>query len=157
MWPSKKSIDKIKAEPTSRLVENPSLEAAMFRHRSAPSEQTVVDVGRALQAATYLAPVVGDRLKLSQNEQTTVIEPGSVIEFMMCQSSDGKTFLPVFTSWSELRLWAGNDAQAFVLEASEVWSRVLNEPRYSGAVINPANMPWTLEPEHIKTLIAETR
>ncbi len=157
MWPFKKTTEKKKAEPTSRLVENPGLEAAMFRHHFSPTEQTVTDVGRALQAATYLAPILGDRLKLAEHGQTTVIQPGSVIEFMTCQSSEGKTFLPVFTSWSELRLWAGNDAQAFVLGASEVWSRVLNEPRYGGAVINPANMPWTLEPEHIKMLIAETR
>lgn len=117
---------------------------------------TVRDVGRAFQNATYLAPIKGDRLKLTQNGESTLIEPGSVIEFMTVQSTEGKTYLPVFTSWSELRHWAGDDAQAFVQKPSEVWYRALHGTPPMGVVINPANMPWTLEPEHIKTLIAET-
>lgn len=157
MWPFKKKPAPVKAPKTPRPIENPVLETAMFRHRMTPSEQTVQDVAKALQSATYLAPIKGDRIALAQDGNSTVIQPGSVIEFMLCLDTQGTSFIPVFTSWSELRKWAGDNAEAWVQQPSEVWSRALNASTPMGVVINPANMPWTLGPEHIRNLIAESK
>lgn len=154
MWPFKKKL--VQAPNIQSPIENPVLETAMFRHRMTPSEQTVQDVAKALQSATYLAPIKGDHIALAQDGNNAVIQPGSVIEFMLCLDTLGTSFIPVFTSWSELRKWAGDNAVAWVQQPSEIWSRVLNASTPMGVVINPANMPWTLEPEHIRNLISET-
>lgn len=153
----KKPSEQETAASAARPVENPVLEAAMLLHRSAPSEKTVNDVGRALRAATFLAPLKKEGLQWSTKGESTFIDPGSTIGFMTAQTTDGKTYLPVFTSWSEVRRWADDDVHAFVQPASEVWFRALSGPTPHGVVINPATMPWTLEPTHIKDLIEDLK
>lgn len=160
MWPFKRS-PKNKPLPeaaTSSLpVENPGLEAAMLRHRLNPSEATVSDVGHALSAARYLIPVKTDAVISSPKGNGIVtFEPGSILKFMVCQNTAGESFVPAFTSWHELRMWAGNDANAFVMSSRDLWGLALRDSaRYAGVVINPATNPWTLSPQNIRTLLEE--
>jgi hypothetical protein len=158
MWPFtklKNSNTEIDKSAVNRPVENPALEAAMLRHTFSPSESTVNDMGRLLNSANFLIPIASGRMDLEQDtNQQTLIRPGSVIEFLLCQNTSGQYYLAAFTSWHELRQWAGNDAQAFVFVASDLWSHALNQsPNIAGVVINPANNPWTLHPENIKALM----
>jgi SseB protein N-terminal domain len=157
MWPFKKSAEKKKVELTKRPIENPVLEAAMLLHRCEPSEKTVKDVGKALLSATFLLPVKGEGLQLTENGDATFVGPGSSIQFRYAFTTDGKAYLPVFTSRSELERWAGADTYSLIQKAPKVWERAMQGPEPMGVVINPANLPWSLEPEHIQQLIDDLR
>jgi hypothetical protein len=162
MWPfSHRSKQKIgnsdNAGSTNKPVENPDLEAAFVRHGMERTEESAIAVGQALQAATYLVPVVSDKLVVSTGvRHQATIEAGSVIEFMVCENTGGERFLPAFTSWHEIRRWAGENVNAFALGSKEVWSLTLsNSNLYAGVVINPASNPWTLLPQNIRALVEE--
>ncbi len=161
MWPFDKLFNrKIPASEATRAnkpVENPALEAAMFRHKAERSERTAVDVGKALIAATFLVPLITDELKTSPSANNLVtFEVGSIIKFMTCFNTIGKPHLPAFTSWHELRLWAGNEVSAFAMGSHEIFEFALsNSNSYSAIVINPSSAAWNLEPEHIRTLMDE--
>lgn len=157
MWPFKKSPEKTQVAPTKRPIENPVLEAAMLLHRHEPSEKTVKDVGKAMLSATFLLPVKNDGLQLSEKGDSTIVRSGSSIQFMHAMTTGGKAYLPVFTSRSELERWSGADTYALIQKAPKVWERAMQGPEPMGVVINPANMPWTLESHHIQQLIDDLR
>lgn len=157
MWPFKKSPEKKQVAPVKRPIENPVLEAAMLLHRCEPSEKTVKDVGKAMLSASFLLPVKNDGLQLIEKGDTTFVGLDSNIQLMQAFTTDGKAYLPVFTSRSELERWAGADTYALIQKAPKVWERAMQGPEPMGVVINPANMPWTLEPHHIQQLIDDLR
>ncbi|MFM5039389.1 SseB family protein [Aeromonas veronii] len=161
MWPfnrkSKAASERGASVPVTKPVENPALEAAIFRHRVERTEDSSIEVGRALNAANYLVPVVTDEIAYSKTgDHLVTIEAGSVIKFMVCENTNGERFLPAFTSWHEIRLWAGNDANAFVMGAHELWIFALDDSNtYAGVVINPASSPWTLLPQNVQALLED--
>lgn len=161
MWPfnrkSKEANEIGTSVQVNKPVENPALEAAIFRHRAEKTEDSSIEVGRALNTASYLVPVITDKIVASKKEdQLITIEAGSVIKFMVCENTNGQRFLPAFTSWHELRLWAGNDANAFVMGAHELWEFALTDSNtYTGVVINPASSPWTLLSQNIHALLED--
>jgi hypothetical protein len=157
MWPFKKSPEKKKAVSVKRPIENPVLEAAMLLHRYEPSEKTANDVGKALLSATFLLPVKSEGLQLSETGDTTVVGTGSNIQFMHATTTDGKAYLPVFTSRSELERWAGAGTYALIQKAPKVWERAMQGSEPMNVVINPASMPWPLEPKDIQQLIDDLR
>jgi SseB protein N-terminal domain len=152
-----KKIPTTKVTTANKPVENPALETAMFRHKAERSERTAVDVGKAMMAATFLVPLITDELKISPSENNLVtFEVGSIIKFMTCLNTSGKPHLPAFTSWHELRLWAGNEVSAFAMGSHEMFEFALsNSNSYSAIVINPSSAAWNLEPENIRTLLDE--
>ena len=132
MWPFNKifnpKIPATSSTTANKPVENPALEAAMFRHKAERSERTVVEVGKAIMAATFLVSLITDELIISPLENNLVtIEVGSVIKFITCFHTSGKPYLPAFTSWHELRLWAGNEASAFAMGSHEIFAFVLSD------------------------------
>lgn len=161
MWPfsrkSKEANEISTFVQENKPVENPGLEAAIFRHGAERTEDSSIEVGRALNAARYLVPVIADEMVASKKEgQFVTIEAGSIIKFMACENTNSERFLPAFTSWHEVRLWAGNDANAFVMGARELWEFSLADPNtYAGVVINPASSPWTLLPQNIHALLED--
>lgn len=162
MWPfnrrpKKQSDNSDDSNSSNKQVENPVLEASFIRHRIERTVESSIAVGVALNAATYLVPVVGEKLIVSTSmHQQATIEAGSAIEFMVCQNTSGENFLPAFTSWHEVRRWFGGNVSAFALESKDVWSIALsNSNSYAGVVINPASDPWTLLPQNIRALIED--
>ena len=161
MWPFNRKSKEANETGTSvqgnKPVENPGLEAAIFRHRAERTEDSLIEVGRALNTAMYLVPVIADEIVTSNKEgQFVTIEAGSIIKFMVCENTNRERFIPAFTSWHEVWLWAGNDASAFVMGAHELWEFSLADPNaYAGVVINPASSPWTLLPQNIHALLED--
>jgi len=87
----------------------------------------------------------------------STIEKGSLIKFMNCNNDRGETFLPAFTDWNELRLWAGNEANSFIMQSTELWEFALNNSNYIGIAINPASDAWTLLPQNIRILLEDSK
>lgn len=155
MWPFMKKEKKI---DVSKPVENPALKAAFARHRKERSEASADELGIALNSTTYLIPIVSDEMKVaSEGGGKATIEKGSLIKFMNCQNERGEKFLPAFTDWAELRSWAGNESDSFLMPSSELWEFVLNNSNYIGIAINPTSDAWTLLSQNIRTLIEESK
>lgn len=162
MWPfSRKSKQKAgdtdTAHSGSKPVENPALETAFLRHGMERTEDSAIAVGKALNAATFLVPVIGDKLIVSTGtRQLATIEAGCIIEFMVCENTSGERFLPAFTSWHEIQRWTGENAHAFALGSKDLWSLAMSDSSsYAGVVINPASDPWTLLPQNIRALLED--
>ncbi len=154
MWPFTKKREK---NGVSKPVENPALKAAFAKHRKERTGISADELGIALNSASFLVPIVSDEMKVTPEVGGKfTIEKGSLIKFMNCHNDRGETFLPAFTDWNELRSWAGNEADSFVMPSPELWEFVLNNSNYLGIAINPTSDAWTLLSQNIRTLIDES-
>jgi hypothetical protein len=142
MWPfnrkSKEASEIGASVQGNKPVENPDLEAAIFRHIAEKTEDSSIEVGRALNTARYLVPVITDEIVTSKKEgQFVTIEAGSIIKFMVCENTNSE--IPTcFHKLARSTALAGNDANAFVMGAHELWEFSLADSNtYAGVVINP--------------------
>lgn len=131
---------------TSKPIENPQLSQALERlHRENTPEhqQEVLDL--IVNSAHFLSPVV---LTHASDDNTQ-----EVPQFQMIAAQDGRTFFPAFTDWKQLRKLCGpKDQQTLVLSFDDYASLLAGESRAAGFVINPLDMPLTLERDFVAGL-----
>lgn len=131
---------------TSKPIENPRLSRALellHKENTPEYQQQVLDL--IVTDAHFLAPVV-----LGPTSDNSTRE---VTQFQLISSQDGRAFFPAFTDWQQLRKLCGpRDQQTLVLSFDDYASLLAGDPRAAGFVINPLDMPLTLERDFVATL-----
>jgi hypothetical protein len=162
VWPfsrkSKVNEDIERKIDVSKPIENPALLAAFRRHIEERTEETAVDLGKALNAAVYLIPIIADEMRTTPSGSGKVtVEAGSLIKFMNCLNEKGEPFLPAFTDWNEIRQWVNFEVSTIVMPAKELWGFALRDKNYKGIAINPATLAWTLLPSNIEAIVQDAK
>ncbi len=131
---------------TSKPVENPELSQALeqlHRNNTPETQNKVLDL--VVNHAYFLAPVVLAPASKTGTENVT--------QFQLISSQDGRAFFPAFTDWTQLRKLCGpRDQQTLVLSFDDYASLLAGEARAAGFVINPLDMPLTLERDFVAAL-----
>ena len=128
---------------TTKPIENPALLQALSKlhQNNTPENQNRV-LDEIVMYAHFLAPV----------ELAPVKEGGTedVVQFQLISSQDGRTFLPAFTDWSELRKLCGpKDQKTVVLTFDDYASMLAGDSRAAGFVVNPLGTPLTLDRDFV--------
>lgn len=131
---------------TTKPIENPTLLQALSKlhQNNTPENQNRV-LDEIVMYAHFLAPV----------ELAPVKEGGTedVVQFQLISSQDGRTFLPAFTDWSELRKLCGpKDQKTVVLTFDDYASMLAGDSRAAGFVVNPLGTPLTLDRDFVSFL-----
>ena len=153
MWPFKKGKNPEKEIDVNKPVENPKLLAAFERHRNERTENSATNVANAIFEATYLAPILPDEMKTSPSNSSGKIniEKGSLIKFLNCFDDNENCFFPIFTDWNEIKAWTDQPVDSIILSSEDVFYMSGGES-FSGAVINPGTIGWTLSKENIAAI-----
>lgn len=89
-------------------------------------------------------------------DQKVTVKKGSTIKFLNCFDNENNCFLAIFTDWNEIRKWTEEDVSGFIMPAKDAWDFVSNQSEvYSGIVINPGSIGWTLQQENIQNLLED--
>lgn len=132
--------------PTSEEdVENPELVAAL--ESLDDSDEAQLNLGEALQSATYLIPVFNNTEEAGDDE--------SPISLLICADNDGAEYIPLFTDLDSLKAWTEETESAMIFSADEAWDLVLSQEGCSGAVINPGSHSLQLDREQVQLLYDE--
>ena len=131
---------------TTKPIENPTLLQALSKlhQNNTPENQNRV-LDEIVMYAHFLAPVELAPVKEGDTE--------NVVQFQLISSQDGRTFLPAFTDWSELRKLCGpKDQKTVVLTFDDYASMLAGDSRAAGFVVNPLGTPLTLDRDFVSFL-----
>ena len=139
----------------NKPVENPKLTALFAERAKAEATEKAswndqiakeIALNASLLAVIQMNPVPeGNR---GQGGEIR-LEKATTISFSGLTSSDGKTYLPVFTDWKELRKWpqyADQHVQTMILSFDDIAAIAAGK---SGAVVNPFSDDFRISPENI--------
>jgi hypothetical protein len=123
----------------NRPVQNPALVAALTTLEGARTPENAAKVRKQLQRAVFLVPILTDEFhttKPSVSGQSTVLE-NSRLKVFLAPDSSGKSFVPLFTDWDEIKKWTKKEVNTWVMPAADAWAFVLSNAEFAGIVINP--------------------
>lgn len=152
MWPFKKQKKSENEIDVNKPVENPKLLAAFERHFKEPTEQSALNVAKEISNTIFLGLILTDEMKTTPVDASgkTTIEKGSKIKFLNCFDDKDNCFFPVFTDWKEVQAWTDQPVSAIIMPANEVFDFAAGD--YSGVVINPGTLGWTLTRDNIAAI-----
>jgi len=109
-------------------------------------------VAKEISNTIFLGLILTDEMKTTPVDASgkTTIEKGSKIKFLNCFDDKDNCFFPVFTDWKEVLAWTDQPVSAIIMPANEVFDFSAGE--YSGVVINPGTIGWTLTRDNIDAI-----
>ena len=131
---------------TTQPVTNPVLLQALseLHQNNTPENQNRV-LDEIVMRAHFLAPIELAPAKEGECED--------VVQFQLIFSQDGRTFLPAFTDWAELRKLCGpKDQKTVILTFDDYASMLAGDSRAAGFVVNPLGTPLTLDRDFVSFL-----
>lgn len=131
---------------TTQPVTNPVLLQALseLHQNNTPENQNRV-LDEIVMRAHFLAPIELAPAKEGECED--------VVQFQLISSQDGRTFLPAFTDWAELRKLCGpKDQKTVILTFDDYASMLAGDSRAAGFVVNPLGTPLTLDRDFVSFL-----
>ena len=144
MWPDvNKPVENPKL--TTLFAERAKAEAA---ERASWNEQIAKEIAlnASLLVVIQMNPVPEEN---SGQGGKITLEKNTTISFPMLSSADGKTYLPVFTDWKELRKWpqyADQHVRTMILSFDDIAAVAAGK---SGAAVNPFSDDFRITPENI--------
>lgn len=128
----------------TRPIENPELKNLLLEGVNAKS---VEDRNKILELvfrfialdARFLSVVEFSKLPEKKEDGTANIEAGTELRFPTVKNSEGRSFLPVYTDWDELRQNTAieDNPNTLVLSFDDYAGMILNQGNSDGFIINP--------------------
>lgn len=131
----------------NKPLENPKLKELFLKKKSPLNNDEfnslMNELCEEIAMNAYFLSVIHMSNEPKQNDDSTsIIEEGTTISFVLIQTTENKSFYPVFTDWDELNKWEGlkgTDIKTLVLSFDDYCSMVLDSDKAEGIVINPFN------------------
>jgi len=123
-------------------VENSILKSAIIKYKKHPGKEYKEEVGKILNSAYYLVPVIAD-------------EKDSSITYIVWRDPQKNHLLTVFTDWGEIKAFTNKKVDALVMTAPRLWEFILMDIKrksYDGIVLNPAGERMNLSVQDILEL-----
>jgi hypothetical protein len=114
----------------------------------APDEKKQIILGHHLNEMNYLIGII-----LDEPQTSLSLKKGDLLKFLICSNDNREVFLPVFTDKTQVTSWYQEPINTLAVSASWLWNFVLKQKNYTGIVINPAVHSWTLNLDHIRSLL----
>jgi hypothetical protein len=111
-------------------------------------EKNQVLLGHHLNKMHYLIGII-----LDETQTSLSLKKGDLLKFLICSNDDREVFLPVFTDQDQVSSWYKEPINTLAVPASWLWNFVLKQKNYNGIVINPADHSWSLNLDHIQSLL----
>lgn len=96
------------------------------------------------------------RRRMKEKGQFVVgVDPSPVgnVQVRIMESTDGRKWVPAFTSFEEEMMKGGNQVMStFLADIGQLMDMVLNEPSMDGIILNPWNLRFTLSKEIIRVV-----
>jgi hypothetical protein len=131
----------------NKPVENPALVAAIADFGRNPTAETQEGLTRALKAAKYLVPFIGDG-----KSAEAAFQPGSRLKFPQLTLSDGTPYVPVFTEWGEVRKWTDVKIDTVILSVGDLHALFGASAELGGIVLNVGSDALVLKKPHLAAL-----
>ena len=121
-----------------------------------PNEMTQNNLGMHLNKMHYLLGIILDEnTSIDTNINQITIQKGDALNFLICSNEDREVFLPVFTDDAELKNWYTESIHTLSVPAAWLWKFVLTQKSYAGILINPNGIAWSINPDHIQSLLSD--
>lgn len=118
-------------------------------------EETVAALQKAPSDETLAVALTAIRRRMKEKGQLVVgVEPsaGSGIQIKMMQSTDGRKWIPVFTSFDEEVKGGSQVMSTFLADIDQLLAMVLNEKELEGLILNPWSQRFPLNRELLKVI-----
>ena len=143
-------------------ITNDQLDLAIKELKDNPNDATQKTVFALLNQSTFLIATTGQSIRGKKDKNGVVeSEAGSKASFIMTSDGSGNSYIPVFTSWSDLEahnkrsapIWEKSGQNAIAMSANDVWLYATDSKNnVFGVVINPSTMPLPLNKKIINAL-----
>lgn len=119
-----------------------------------PNENTQNSLGMYLNQMNYLVGIIPEETAPSEFASSQItIKKGDALKFLICSNDEREVFLPVFTDDSEIKNWYNEPINTLSVPAAWLWKFVLSQKNYAGVIINPNGIAWSINLEHIESLL----
>ena len=119
-----------------------------------PNVENQDKLGSHLNAINYLIGFFPDNNMDIDTKQFT-FHKNTNLNLLICSTSNREVYLPCFTTASELTTWCKEPINTLSVPAVWLWKFVLSQSNFDGIVINPSSIGWTINCEHIKSLLED--
>lgn len=150
------------SDSSLKEVTNEQLEVAIKALRDTPNDATQKAVFSLLSKTTFLIATTGQNIISKEKTNSNIVaQAGNTASFIMTSDGRGNSYIPVFTSWSDLEIhnkrsapiWENNGKNAIALHADELWEYAIDKNNnVYGIVINPSTTPLPLNKNIINAL-----
>lgn len=117
-----------------------------------PTEDNQDKLGNYLNTINYLIGFFPND-DLDKNSTEITINKYDDLHLLICSTPEREVYLPAFTSTSELHNWCKEPINTLSVPAVWLWKFILSQNNFTGIVINPASIGWTINTEHIRSLL----
>jgi hypothetical protein len=120
----------------------------------APSESNQNNLGMHLNQMNYLIGIIPEEnTSNTVNNSQITIKKGDALRFLICSNDNREVFLPIFTNDAEIKAWCSEPIDTLTVPAAWLWKFILNQKNYAGVLINPNSIAWSINLEHIQSLV----
>lgn len=124
----------------NKPVENPRLKALFEQWRQQQTDDLLNKVFEEIVLRSHFLSVMMLSEEPEQNhDDTATIRQGTIMQFPMLTTHDGKHFYPAFTDWNELSKWQniGSPPKTLIMAFDDYAAMALSKEGVDGIVINP--------------------
>ncbi len=140
----------------NKPVENPKLKALFEQLQQQQTDELINQVFEEIAVrAHFLSVIMLSEEPQHNDDGTATFRQGSVMQFPMLTTQDGKHFYPAFTDWGELLKWRQIETpKTLILSFDDYATMVLQKEETDGVIINPFGDNFLLDRPllaHLKT------
>jgi len=155
-----KKPNKKTSQESGNAEKNQSLDVkqAILKLSKNDSEANKDALMRALNGSTFHSLILTDEIKFGDmdDQGNTTLLPGSKVKIVTVRDPQGRTYLPLFTDWEEIKKYMVDSKVPYLstmLSARAAWDIILRG-NYVGTIINPADKPLPLVKKQVHYLMA---
>lgn len=119
-----------------------------------PTEENQDKLGNYLNTINYLIGFFPNDTS-SQDKSQITIKKYDDLHLLICSTPEREVYLPVFTATTELQNWCQDPINTISVPAAWLWKFILSQNNFIGIVINPGSMGWTINCDHIRSLLED--
>lgn len=117
-----------------------------------PTEENQDKLGHYLNTINYLIGFFPNDNSDKNSAQITINKYDD-LHLLICSTKEREVYLPAFTNTTELQNWCKESINTISVPAEWLWKFVLSQNNFTGIVINPGSIGWTINCDHIRSLL----
>lgn len=117
-----------------------------------PTEENQYKLGNYLNTINYLIGFFPNN-NSNQDKSQITIKKYDDLHLLICSTTEREVYLPAFTATSELQNWCKEPINTISVPAAWLWKFILSQNNFTGIVINPGSIGWTINCDHIRSLL----